>query len=206
MNKTKRIVMIKNNGEVKIFKNQVMVAKQIGKTQGSVNHYLRGRATSKDFKLMYEDEYNKRQNEIQKPTTEDIYINIFVGLANGTLVDGAKYKIGTNEYVYDKEKQALLVNGYTIYTKEKMFEKVEVQLPLLTEKERDFLKNLLKAFNNVKGIRKCNAINKGMEFIRIETSTPANNIDLPDFKEGQYYGNLKSNELYSIDELNLQED
>ena len=44
-----RIVMIKNNGEVKIFKNQSMVAKQIGKTPGSVNHYLRGRAISKDF-------------------------------------------------------------------------------------------------------------------------------------------------------------
>ena len=67
--------MIKNNGEVKIFKNQSMVAKQIGKTPGNVNHYLRGRATSKDFKLMYEDEYNKRQNETQKPKRYGIHQN-----------------------------------------------------------------------------------------------------------------------------------
>ena len=79
----------------------------------------------------------------------------------------------------------------------------QVQLPLLTEKERDFLKNLLKAFSNVRGIRKCNAIAKGMEFIRIETNSPANNVDLPDYKAGQYYGNMKLNELYSIDELNI---
>lgn len=183
-------------------------------TPATINHYLRGVAKPKGYKLMYQKDYeelygNKEQETteveegIERPTKEEYYINILVGLANGNLQDGATYEINGSKFVYSKEQQALMIGNIIGYSREKMLSKVVIELPLLTEEERTFLKNLLKAFKNVKGIRKCNAINKGMEFIRIETNTPIDNIDLPDFAEDKYYANLKENRLYSIEELNL---
>ena len=202
------VVLIEKNGNVKKFNKQKDLADYLHKSRGTISCYLSGKAKSTGFEVMTMEDYEKlnqeeQKSEITKPIKEEYYVNILVGLANGTLVDGATYKINNQEFIYSREKQALMINGYVGYSKETMLEMVRIELPLLTEEERIFLKNLLKAFSNVKGIRKCNTINNGMQFIRIETSTPVNNIDLPDFIEGKYYSNLEENRLYTIDELNI---
>ena len=102
---------------------------------------------------------------------------------------------------YNKEKQALMLGEAVYLSKASMFDEVKVELPLLNEKEKTFLSNLLKAFSNAKGIEKCSDYRKGFEFIRIVNG--GETTDLPSFIEGKYYGNLKQNRLYSLDELGL---
>lgn len=218
-NYKKKTVVVKDNGEVKVYNTQTELAKELGVTLGAINHYVHKRINSpKGIKIYDYDEYTKlfgdpeeqqAENEYSEEIREEIvkktetmyYVNVLVGLANGTLVDGATYEMRNNILKYSKEKEALMLGESVYLSKASMFDEVKVELPLLNEKEKTFLSNLLKAFSNAKGIEKCSDYRKGFEFIRIVNG--GETTDLPSFIEGKYYGNLKQNRLYSLDELGL---
>lgn len=217
-NYKKRTVVVKDNGEVKVYNTQTELAKELGVTLGTINHYVHKRINSpKGIKIYDYDDYVKlfgkpeeqQAEQTEKEYSEEIihktetmyYVNVLVGLANGTLEDGATYEMRNNLLKYSKEKQALMLGEAVYLSKASMFDEVKVELPLLNEKEKAFLSNLLKAFSNAKGIEKCSDYRKGFEFIRIVNG--GETTDLPSFIEGKYYGNLKQNRLYSLDELGL---
>lgn len=143
------------------------------------------------------------QKETIKREAKEYYVNVLVGLANGTLEDGAVYKINDCDLTYNKELNRLETNGASMLSQQEMWKEIEVELPLLHEEERKFLKTLLKAFGEIKGIRKCNGLNLGYEFIRIEATRQIDTVDLPEFTEGKYYASLEQNRLYTIEELGL---
>ena len=219
----KRTVVVKDNGEVKVYNTQTELAKDLGVSLASVNHYIHKRINSpKGTKIYDYNEYVKlfgepEEQQAEKEYSEEIkeevkeeithktetmyYVNVLVGLANGTLEDGATYEMRNNVLKYNKEKEALMLGEAVYLSKNSMFDEVRVELPLLIEKEKTFLSNLLKAFSGAKGIQKCSDYRKGFEFIRIVSG--GETTDLPSFIEGKYYGNLKQNRLYSLDELGL---
>lgn len=212
--KGNEVVLLDKNGVlVRTFNSQIEAANSIGVSAGTIVNYLKGRCKYSKGKFMYKEDYEKLFEKIEKKEEEKpivkkkdttCYVNMLVGLANDTLVDGATYEVGAQKFTYNKEKHALLIdNKYIAYSRDSMFEQVNVELPLLLEKERAFLKNLLLAFTNIKGIRKCKDFTNGFEFLRIEAENPVDNIDFPKFKEGKYYANLITDRLYTIEELGL---
>ena len=73
---------------------------------------------------------------------------------------------------------------------------------ILTEKEKNYICNLIKPFSNkVKEI-----VKKGYyddeEYISIIINDDMN-ISLPNFEKGKYYKNMEVNERYSLEELGL---
>lgn len=210
----KTVVLLDKNGNLlKTFSSQKKAADNIGVSASTITNYIKGRCKYSKGKFMYKDDYEKlfekiEEKEEEKPIVRKkdttCYVNMLVGLANDTLVDGATYEYGAQKFTYNKEKHALLIdNKYIAYSRDSMFEQVNVELPLLLEKERAFLKNLLLAFTNIKGIRKCKDFTNGFEFLRIEAENPVDNIAFPQFKEGKYYANLLTDRLYTIEELGL---
>ena len=161
----------------------------------------------KDKEEETKEEIKEEPKEIVKPEREEYYINILVGLVNRTLVDRAIYNIRGIDYTYIKEHDILIgANGegnVTPIKRDFYCEMCKIQLPLLNSKEREFLTNLLKAFNDVKGIQKSNDIFDGFEFLRIVSNSPTNNMDLPRFRAGEYYSNLELDRLYSLEELDI---
>lgn len=211
--KRREIVELNMEGNyVKTYKNQKEVSMQKGVHQSTISMYLSGKMKPRgNYKLMYKEDYEniygetkaeEKKEKIVKPTSKEYYVNVLVGLANQTLVDGATYEINGTKMVYSKEKDSLLVGNKEIYTRTSMYSEVSIELPLLSPKEKAFLGQLIKAFSRISGIRKCSSPNKGFEFIRIETGV-REDIVLPDFKEGKYYGNLKQDVLYSVEDLGL---
>lgn len=73
---------------------------------------------------------------------------------------------------------------------------------ILTEKEKNYIYNLIKPFlNEVVGIVKYNYCNKE-EFISI-TIKDDMDIVLPNFEKDKYYKNMKLGKNYSLEELGL---
>lgn len=171
------------------------------------------------IRKVYKNPHNKRFYEIKKDEVEakqetkqeevitqkkkEYFINILVGLANNTLVDGATYDVNGTLLKYSKKDNALKLNDKVFYSKDAMFSMVEMELPILSSDEREFLSNLLKAFKSVKGVIKCKDRIKGFEFIRIETNSEEDNITLPSFVANKYYKNLQLDRLYTLEELGL---
>ena len=217
------LISKRDNSILKKFDSIKEASERTGVPNGTIASQVvkKGASRSKEYCFVYEKDYKNGlrvetvpitdssemklefRGEIIKRKEKDYYVNILVGLANGTLEDGAIYKIGDSELVYNKEYNRLEIGGQPILTQQNMYEEIEIELPILNEEERKFLKNLLKAFGNVKGIRKCNDIRSGFEFIRIETNTPIDNVDLPTFVENKYYKSMQQNRLYTIEELGL---
>lgn len=224
--KSNSIVELNMDDEyVKTYKSQVEVAKQKKLSTVSINARLKGRVNQTKFKLMYLDDYEKLYGKIeetkeeepikeepvkeetpvkvQRKKEEDYYINILVGLANGTLIDGATYDLNGTEVMYVKEENALKMGDMVLWTQERLFKKCSIELPMLLPKEKEFLSNLLKAFTNVKGIMKCQDRRDGFEYIIIKTNSLEDDITLPSFVEGKYYQSLQKDTLYSIESLGL---
>lgn len=211
----------KDNNIIKKFKSQTNAANELKTSPSYVNKIIKGKIRSSQYNLIsaekYKLLYEKRQDNVEtteikeeKPTKiikrkdKIYYVNMLVGLANGDLIDGASYTINGSVATYNKEKQALMIGEVPFMTRDKCFLEVEVELPLLTDKERSFLSNLLKAFTSVKGIRKCSDSTSGFCFIRIETNV-GEDIVLPSFVETKYYGSLEKDRLYTLEELQLQD-
>ena len=73
---------------------------------------------------------------------------------------------------------------------------------ILTEKEKNYICNLIKPFSNkVEGIVKYNYGNKE-EFISIKIKDDMD-ITLLNFEKGKYYKNMKLRKEYSLEELGL---
>lgn len=73
---------------------------------------------------------------------------------------------------------------------------------ILTEKEKNYICNLIKPFSNkVNGIVKKGYYDKE-EFISIIINDDMN-ISLPNFEEGKYYKGMELNERYSLEELGI---
>jgi hypothetical protein len=165
------------------------------------------------YKKDYEELYGKIKKNVEKeekPKKEivrrkevEYYVNVLVGLANETLIDGAIYNLNGSMLKYSKKDNALMLGDKKVFTKDLMFAEVSIELPLLLEEEREFLSNLLKAFKNVKGIVKCKDRRDGYEYIRIVTSSEEDTISLPSFIEGKYYKSLQNDTLYTMTDLNL---
>ena len=187
---SKEVVELNINGEyVRTYKNQSEVAKEKKTCQSQVHRIITGERHSKNYKLMYKDDYEniygiieEKDNidvKIEKPKSKDIYVNILVGLANGTLIDKATYYMGGTRLTYNKAKNCLELDDKPIFTQKEMFMECNIELPLLLDNEKEFLSNLLRAFTNVEGIRKCKDKVDGFEFIRIETKSLEDTLVLP---------------------------
>ena len=73
---------------------------------------------------------------------------------------------------------------------------------ILTEKEKNYICNLIKPFSNkVKGIVKKGYYDEE-EYISIIINDDMN-ISLPNFEKGKYYKNMKLNKEYTLEELGL---
>lgn len=219
--KSNSIVELNMNDEyVKTYKSQVEVAKEKGMSAISINARLKGRVKQTKFKLMYLDDYEnlygkieetKEEEPVKEETPvkvqhkkkEDYYINILVGLANGTLIDGATYDLNGTKVMYVEKEKALKMGDMVLWTQENLFKKCSIELPMLLPKEKKFLSNLLKAFTNVKGIMKWQDRRDGFEYIIIKTNSLEDDITLPSFVEGKYYQSLQKDTLYSIESLGL---
>lgn len=76
----------------------------------------------------------------------------------------------------------------------------EVEEPILDDKEKEYLSNVIKPFRNrVLYITKCNFIDN--EYIRIELKKEG--FALPEFKEGTMYKDMECGKNYSLEELGL---
>lgn len=84
---------------------------------------------------------------------------------------------------------------------------LETEDPILDDKEREYLKNIIKPFRNrVRYIVKLNAIYKkdeGKECIHIRLYDDDFIICLPTFKKGTMYKGMKINRYYYLEELDL---
>ena len=209
-----------NNNYVRTYETQKEAAQANGTNQPTISRILSKGLKRKTFKLMYLEDYEKlygkveetpiettpieeKPKEIKKQKTNEYYINVLVGLANGTLVDGAIYNLNGSMLKYSKQDNALMVADKKIYSFERMWEEVSIELPILLPQEKEFLSNLLKAFTNVKGIVKCKDRREGYEFIRIETNNQEDTITLPSYIEGKYYKSLQRDVLYTKEDLEL---
>ena len=77
------------------------------------------------------------------------------------------------------------------------------KLEILTEKEKNYICNLIKPFlNKVVGIVKYDYCDKE-EFISI-TIKDDMDITLPNFEKGKYYKNMKLAKKYSLEELGIE--
>lgn len=213
---SKKVVFVKNNGEIKVYNKQKDLAEELGIHVSAISNYVNKRyKQNKGYKIMAYDEYvdlygepkeTKEKEEICYKTETMYYVNVLVGLANETLVDGAIYYVGGEKLIYRKQKKALVLFGdedIGMLSRDNVLVECKVEYPLLTEEEKDFLKNLLKAFKDAKAIVKCKGLQLGNEFIRIEVKNPNDNIALPEFKEGKYYQSLKKDREYTLEELGL---
>lgn len=83
----------------------------------------------------------------------------------------------------------------------------EIEIPILTEKEREYLSNVIKPFRNrVKYITKFRGVFDN-EFIEIghvmDNEAELYYIELPLFKKGTMYKGMETGKAYSLNELGL---
>ena len=198
----------KDNNLLEEYKNLEVAARETGLPKPTIYSQCSRKIKGiRDYHFMYKKDWKlleeKRDKPIPKAKKKEYYVNVLVGLASDKLEDGASYVINGTRLTYSFEKKALMFGDEIIYSRDKMFEEVEVELPLLLPEERNFLKTLLKAFTNIKGIRKCKDRRQGFEFIRIETNTEEETITLPSYLEGKYYKALQVDRLYTTNELEI---
>ncbi len=79
----------------------------------------------------------------------------------------------------------------------------EYKEPILTDKEKEYLSNVIKPFKNkVECIYKKNALNRGKEWIVIGFDDDEANF--PYFKTGTMYNGMEVNKEYTLKELGLE--
>ena len=82
---------------------------------------------------------------------------------------------------------------------------LEIEQPILDEKERKYLSGVIRPFRNkIKFIRKCCIFER--EYINIAYNSEFiydNNFNLPTFEEGIMYKNMTLNKEYTLEDLEL---
>lgn len=82
----------------------------------------------------------------------------------------------------------------------------EIEKPILTEKEKCYLENVLKPFKDkVEFIRKDFHYSKNQEHIHIGIKNDFD-IDFPNFQQGTMYKGMESDRRYTLEELGLFEE
>lgn len=137
-------------------------------------------------------------------------IDIYNKIANGEELP-KKIKYAGDIYEYE-EKQ---LDYRTTYSSRNMYllahhnnfvlnETIEIiEEPILTDKEREYLKAVIKPFN-VTSIGK-HDWNDETEYIKIEVNEEWI-IEFPTFKKGTRYKGMKLDRYYTVEELDLEED
>ena len=114
---------------------------------------------------------------------------------NGTLVNFLSYY--QNNLLYNDSTGS---DGLDIIFVYRLFQ-ARKKDKILTEKEKNYICNLIKPFSNkVDKIVKEEIGNEEFIFIIIKEDT---NIALPNFEKGKYYKNMKLNKEYTLEELDL---
>lgn len=193
----------KNGIIIEIYRTQREAAIGQNVSQSQICNQLRGRIDKDTFIKKYGIYFEDYDGEIEhhiRTKQQEYYINVLVGLVNGTLIDGATYTINNRDYIYNLQEQKLISeNDFTI-SRDMYVTTVDVSLPLLTTEEKNFISQLKRNMSNIKSIQKQVSFN-GMEYIRLQ----GNNIDLvlDEFKEGTQYIGLKVNQVYELSELGI---
>lgn len=119
----------------------------------------------------------------------------------------SKYKLTKNGMMYwlDTEQQWLSSCWLEeLLTGENQI--VKIPKPILTEKEKEYLSNVIKPFRNkVKWIKKYSSPTENFEYIRIsyKDHNYSNVLNFPDFKVGTMYRGMKLDKLYTLKELEI---
>lgn len=83
---------------------------------------------------------------------------------------------------------------------------LEIEQPILTEKEKCYLENVLRPFKDkVEFIRKEFEISKSQEHIHIGVKNDFD-IDFPNFQQGTMYKGMESDRRYTLEKLGLFEE
>ena len=102
------------------------------------------------------------------------------------------------------------VNNKDLYSDKFLNQEIEIEVFILTDKEKEYLRNVIKPFRNrVKYISKQKTYE--YEYISICNRTPADiaycgkvsYIILPYFERGTMYNNMKVEKQYTLEELGL---
>lgn len=117
----------------------------------------------------------------------------------------------TSANCYSNDKNSW-VNNKNLFSNEFLNQEIEIEKrDILTDKEKEYLQNVIKPFRNrVKYITKETEIN-AYEFIVMDVINPLNAsfyfgteyINLPYFKQGTMYKNMKVGKKYTLEELEL---
>lgn len=98
-----------------------------------------------------------------------------------------------------------------LYSDKFLNQEIEIEVSILTDKEKEYLRNVIKPFRNrVKYITKEAEIN-GYEYIVMDVTNPINvsyyfdteHIYLPYFYQGTMYNNMGLRKKYTLEELGL---
>lgn len=116
-----------------------------------------------------------------------------------------KYKITKNGFMYwsDDYQQWNYTGGIEeLFLGERRI--VKIPKPVLTEKEKEYLSNVIKPFRDkVRLISKHSNDNGQFISIEIKEKPHNNNIFLPYFEEGSMYKGMKIGKFYTLEELGL---
>lgn len=117
----------------------------------------------------------------------------------------------TSANCYSNDKNSW-VNNKNLFSNEFLNQEIEIEKrDILTDKEKEYLQNVIKPFRNrVKYITKETEIN-AYEFIVMDVINPLNTsfyfgteyINLPYFKQGTMYKNMEVGKKYTLEELGL---
>lgn len=194
-----------NDNILKEYSSMYQAYKDTGINVSSISYLISGKSSKASFIKKYGC-YFEKQGEKQEvanlnPKKQEYFINILVGLVNGTLIDGATYIINNMSFIYNKEEQSLVANGNVKIKRDSYITLCDIEKPLLTTKEKEFISMLKGNMSSIKTITKLKNYN-GMEYIRLNGT----NIDLilDEFKEGTQYSGLKLNQVYELDKIGVK--
>lgn len=150
----------------------------------------------------------KIKKKLKYLTPEEFY-NWEKENCNHTECNACPFK-SANCNLYDEDSW---VNHKELFSNEFLNQELEINtLDILDEKEKQYLRNVIKPFRDrVKSIAKQNYTN-GYDYISISVSYPINDcfdcfgtdsLFLPVFKSGTMYNNMKVDRKYTLEELGL---
>lgn len=204
--KSKAIVMKDKDGNIlKKYYSMSQAYKETGISVSSISYLISGKLNKENFIKRYGfyfDLYDENQEIVEKPKQQEYFINVLVGLVNGTLIDGATYIINNIRFVYSKNEQSLNADGNIKIKRESYITLCDIEQPLLTAKEKEFIAMLKNNMSVIKTITKLKNYN-GMEYIMLKGDNDFYLI-LDEFKEGTQYTGLKLNQVYELDKLGVK--